>query len=65
MRWNEHGRPAGHLVYTYVLLTAISVLIGGIAVRTLVALARGELLPAPRPALVQPDPDLEPVASGA
>jgi tellurite resistance protein len=48
LRWNEHGRPAGHLAYTYVLLTAISLLIGGIAVRTLMALARGQLLPVPQ-----------------
>ncbi|MCH5676859.1 hypothetical protein [Streptomyces gilvus] len=45
LRWNEHGHPSGHLTYTYLLLAAITLLIGGIAMRTLVALVRGQLLP--------------------
>ncbi|MFD0327257.1 hypothetical protein ACFQZC_01195 [Streptacidiphilus monticola] len=47
LRWNEHGRPSGYLAYTYLLLAAITLLIGGIAARTLVGLLRGQLLPKP------------------
>ena len=55
VQWNEVERPAGHVVYTYLLLAAISLLIGGVAVRTLVAARRGELLPrAAAPAPVAP-----------
>lgn len=43
--WNELGRPAGHIVYTYLLLVAITALIGGIAARTVLALVRRQLLP--------------------
>ncbi|MBC3842124.1 TDT family transporter [Streptacidiphilus sp. 4-A2] len=46
LRWNDYGRPPGHLVYTYLLLAAATVLIGGIAVRTLLAAKRGQLFPA-------------------
>jgi tellurite resistance protein len=47
--WNDAEKPAGHLVYTYLLLAAITLFIGGIAVRTVLAAVRHELLP-PRPA---------------
>lgn len=47
LRWNEHSHPSGYPVYTYLLLAAITLLIGGIAVRTLIALLRGRLLPKP------------------
>lgn len=49
LHWIDAGEPAGHLVYTYLVLAASTVLIGGIAARTVLALARGELLPSSSP----------------
>jgi tellurite resistance protein len=45
--WNEFERPAGHVVYAYLLLAAITGLIGWIAVRTARALLKDEFLPQP------------------
>ncbi|MGV9852064.1 SLAC1 family transporter [Streptomyces sp. NPDC003442] len=45
LHWIDDGKPAGHLVYTYLVLAAVTILIGGIAARTVLALARGELFP--------------------
>ncbi|MPY52669.1 SLAC1 family transporter [Streptomyces acidicola] len=50
LHWIEAGKPAGHVVYTYLVLGAVTVLIGGIAARTVLALARGELLRPASPA---------------
>ncbi|MEU5031708.1 TDT family transporter [Streptomyces milbemycinicus] len=50
LHWIDAGKPAGHLVYTYLVLAAITVLIGAIAARTVLALARGELLTPSSPA---------------
>jgi len=47
LRWIGLERPSGAIALIYVALAAISALIGGIALRTLVALCRGVLLPAP------------------
>ncbi|MFB7310381.1 TDT family transporter [Streptomyces sp. NPDC056192] len=47
LHWIETGRPAGHLAYTYLVLAAITALIGSIALRTLIALGRRRLLPEP------------------
>ncbi|HEY0812964.1 MAG TPA: hypothetical protein VGE11_06755 [Pseudonocardia sp.] len=53
LHWLHDTAPAGHSVYEYVLLAVITLFIGGIAVRTIVALAAGKLLPsAPPPAAV-------------
>ncbi|MEU8153534.1 hypothetical protein AB0B94_07710 [Micromonospora sp. NPDC048986] len=54
LRWIAATQPFGHRVYAYLLLTAITVLIGGIAVRTVIAAARGQLLPTTS-ALARPD----------
>lgn len=63
LRWNEYGRPPGHLVYTYLLLAAATVLIGGIAVRTLLAAKRGQLFPATAsPAAPADQPDTAPMS---
>jgi tellurite resistance protein len=43
--WLGSGHPAGERLLEYIVLAAISLLVGGIAVRTVVAMARGELLP--------------------
>ncbi|MEE6262325.1 SLAC1 family transporter [Plantactinospora sonchi] len=51
LHWIADSRPSGHRVYAYLVLAGITALIGGIAVRTVVAAARGQLLPtAPEPA---------------
>ena len=47
LRWIDRGAPDGHLVYTYLVLIAVTVLVGGIALRTAVAIARRDLLPRP------------------
>jgi tellurite resistance protein len=47
LNWIELGRPSGHQVYAYLDLAAITLLIGAIAARTVVALSRRQLLPAP------------------
>jgi tellurite resistance protein len=49
LRWIEFGRPAGHLVYTYLVLIAVTLLVLSVAVRTCVALAGRTYLP-PGPA---------------
>jgi tellurite resistance protein len=45
LHWLNDNRPAAAGVYEYLTAAAITVLIGGIAIRTLVAAARGQLLP--------------------
>ena len=47
LRWIGLERPAGAAALVYGVLAAISALIGGIALRSLVALRRGAFLPAP------------------
>ncbi|MFF1518769.1 TDT family transporter [Streptomyces sp. NPDC058305] len=49
LHWIESGRPGGHLTYTYLVLAAVSALVGAVAVRTLIALGRRQLLPKPPP----------------
>ncbi|MGK5741279.1 hypothetical protein [Micromonospora sp. URMC 103] len=49
LHWITDGEPSGHRVYTYLVLAAISALIGGIAVRSVVEAARGRFLPRPAP----------------
>jgi tellurite resistance protein len=45
LHWLVDLQPTGWRVYGYLLLAAISVLVGAIAARTLLAAVRGELLP--------------------
>jgi tellurite resistance protein len=47
--WITAGHLAAGRLYSYLVLAAITVLIGGIAARTLRAITRGQLLPAPVP----------------
>jgi tellurite resistance protein len=49
LHWLNDNRPAATGVYEYLMATAITVLIGGIAVRTVIALVRGQLLPKQAP----------------
>jgi tellurite resistance protein len=47
MHWLNDTKPSGHVVYEYLVLAAITALIGAIAVRTVLAIGRGQLLPHP------------------
>jgi tellurite resistance protein len=47
LRWLELEHPVGGGVYAWILVSAITVLVGAIAARTIVAAARGQLLPSP------------------
>ncbi len=49
--WLQSTQPAGYRVWQYVLIAVITALIGGIAIRTVIALSRHQFLPRPpRPA---------------
>jgi tellurite resistance protein len=50
IHWLDDGRPSGYAAYEYLVLAAITALIGGIAIRTLTAIGRRQLLPLPAPA---------------
>ncbi|MGX7677520.1 SLAC1 family transporter [Jatrophihabitans sp. DSM 45814] len=59
LHWLNDQQPSGYRIYEYVLLGAITTLVGGIAVRTIVAVARRQLLPAGAVvarSTVQPEP---------
>ncbi len=62
--WIAAGHPAGERVYSYLVLAAISLLVGGVAARTVLAVARGALLPAiprgPSRAPTLPEPIAQP-----
>jgi tellurite resistance protein len=45
--WLQGTQPAGYRVWQYVLAAAITAFIGGIAVRTVVAIGRHQFLPRP------------------
>jgi tellurite resistance protein len=47
LHWLNALRPNGYPVWQYLVLTAATVLVGAVALRTLVALARHQLLPEP------------------
>jgi len=50
IHWLNDTAPGGYRIYEYLVLAAISALVGGIAIRTLVAIGRRQLLPKPVPA---------------
>lgn len=52
--WIDVGRPTGARALSWLVIGAITLLVGGIGVRTLVAVARGRYLP-PRPPTPPPD----------
>lgn len=61
--WLQEGHVAGYRVWQYLVLAAITLLVGGIAVRTVVAITRGRLLPHPAtPATGAATPQPEPVS---
>ena len=64
IHWLDAIRPSGFRVYEYLVLAAITALIGGIAVRTLVAIGRGQLLPRPPAASAPPAAEV-PASSSA
>lgn len=47
LSWLQAERPAGYPIYEFVVIVAVTALIGGIAFRTAVAMWRGQLLPRP------------------
>ncbi len=49
--WLQSLHPAGYRVWQYVLIAAITALIGGIAIRTVIAISRHQFLPHPTPQL--------------
>jgi tellurite resistance protein len=67
LQWLNSTRPAGYVGYEYAVLALITAFIGAIAVRTVLALVRRQLFPAPvapaAPALVSPSPATERVAT--
>jgi hypothetical protein len=64
--WIGATHPAGHRVYSYLVLGVISVFIGAIAARTGLAISRRQLLPAPAPpaAAAAPSPSMPSPAVG-
>ena len=58
--WLQSAPPPGYRVWQYVLIAAVTALIGGIAIRTVIAISRHQLLPhqhaAPAAQPVSPDP---------
>ena len=52
--WINAQRPAGHHIYTYLVLAAVTALISAIAARTVLALVRHQLIPAPAPPAQSP-----------
>jgi tellurite resistance protein len=57
LHWLDTLRPAGYVGYEYAVTGLISLLTGAIAVRTLVSLAGGQLLPAPAAPHEAPSPE--------
>jgi tellurite resistance protein len=47
LRWLELEHPAGDGAYAWILVASITVLVGAIAARTIVAGVHGQLLPSP------------------
>jgi tellurite resistance protein len=63
LSWLGVTRPAGWRAESYTALALISAFIGAIALRTAVALRRGQLLPAPAPAPSSPISSAGPMAA--
>jgi tellurite resistance protein len=53
--WLQSAAPAGYRVWQYTLIAAVTALIGGIAIRTVIAISRHQLLPH-QPAAPTADP---------
>jgi tellurite resistance protein len=52
--WIASGHPSGERLYSYLVLAAISLLVGGVATRTVLAVARRSLLPTRPTTAVRP-----------
>jgi tellurite resistance protein len=66
LRWLQFEHPVGGSAYAWILIAAITVLVGSIAARTIVAVARGQLLPTPGgAAALSPPPAAAPARSAA
>jgi tellurite resistance protein len=62
--WLQSTRPAGYRAWQYVVIAAVTILIGGIAGRTVIAIGRRQFLPRP-PAAAAGAPPAAPEASAA
>jgi tellurite resistance protein len=66
LRWLDLEHPAGGSAHAWLLVSAITVLVGAISARTILAAARGELFPSPGGAAVLlPSPAAVPVRRAA
>jgi tellurite resistance protein TehA-like permease len=66
LRWLQLEHPPGGSAYAWVLIAAITVLVSSIAARTILAAARGQLLPSPGgAAALLPSPAAAPVRRAA
>jgi tellurite resistance protein len=63
--WLQSTQPAGYRVWQYVLIAAISAFIGAIAVRTVIAISRGQFLPRPPAAAPAPTASANPAESAS
>lgn len=63
LHWLNDNRPPAAGVYEYLTAAAITMLIGGVAIRTLIAVGQGRLLPS-KAAPIAPAPTGESVATG-
>jgi tellurite resistance protein len=63
--WLQSTQPAGYRVWQYVIAAAITAFIGGIAVRTVIAIGRRQLLPRPPAAPPSAPESVSPAASAS
>ena len=59
--WLQSAAPAGYRIWQYVLIAAVTALVGGIAIRTVIAISRHQLLPRPTTAPATPAAVPQPV----
>jgi len=45
--WLQSAAPVGYRIWQYVIIAAVTALVGGIAIRTVIAISRHQLLPRP------------------
>jgi tellurite resistance protein len=65
LRWLELEHPAGSRAYAWFLIAAATILVGAIATRTILAVARGQFLPSPNGAAPRPSPAAAPAPGAA
>lgn len=60
--WLQSAAPVGYRVWQYLIVAAVTALVGGIAIRTLIAIGRHQLLPRPT---ATPAPEPQSVAAAS